>query len=381
MQPLHFKTNSMNILFFISHQPNPRFIKQINFLNKKHSITLVCFSRKTIASLDDSIASDVMIYNLGNIPNASQALKRIWTYISTIKITRKILKKTEFNLAIINNIDVAILYLLSNFSFFRKQTKTKLTIEISDLREFVFGKGIISRSLQVFEKYLYTNYIDKLIVTSKKYYTYHYSKFFKKDIYVLENKILSSELKHETIKKHVNPKTVIGIVGLLLRKNEYVELFKTFKDKSSVEIHIHGIGLYQEVVKEYADNYDNIKYFGPYNAFKDTYRIYNSLDYIYLVYDTEQMSLNNSLALPNKLYECMYYQVPIICSKNTYLEEIVIKLNIGIAINYKEEGAIVKAISILKEKKSTIEQSFQALDKNNYIADNDYVELEKFLNS
>jgi len=371
----------MNILFFISHQPNPRFIKQINFLNKKHSITLVCFSRTTIARLDDSIANDVINYNLGNIPNASQPLKRIWAYMSTIKTIRKIIKKTEFNLAIINNVDVAILYLISNFSFFRKKTKAKLTIEISDLREFVFGKGILSKSLRLFEKYLYTNHIDKLIVTSKKYYTYHYNKFFNKDVFILENKILSSELNHEKIIKKGNSKTVIGIVGLLLRKNEYIKLFETFKDSSNTEIHIHGIGQYQELVEEYANEYDTIKYFGPYNAFKDTNRIYNSLDYIYLVYDAEQVSLNNSLALPNKLYECMYYQVPIICSKGTYLEEIVAGLNIGIAINYKEEGAIVKAIAVLKEKQAIITQSFQALDKNNYIADNDYIELEKFLNS
>ncbi|QHI37460.1 hypothetical protein IMCC3317_28390 [Kordia antarctica] len=369
-----------DILFFISHQPNPRFVKQINFLAKNHTVTLVYFHRETLATLDDSIAKNVIRHNLGGLPNASQAFKRIWVYIKAIRQIRKILSNSQFNVALVNNIDVIILYLMASFKFGKKKHKPKLTIEISDLREFVFADSFMSKRMRSLEKYLYTKHIDKLIVTSKKYYSYHFEKFFKKEVFVLENKMLSTELQHDTtIQKQQTEKTVIGVVGLLLRKDEYIKLFETYKNHPNVDIHIHGKGQYENVVKEYAANYDNITYFGPYNMFTDAQRIYNSVDIIYLVYDIDQTSLNNRLALPNKLYECMYYKVPILCSKQTYLEEIVMDLGIGTSVNYKEPNALEEAVSYLTQNTDRLQNNFSSLPEKMYFGDEDYEALESFL--
>ena len=43
-------------------------------------------------------------------------------------------------------------------------------------------------------------------------------------------------------------------------------------------------------------------------------------------YSLKIQSLNNKLALPNKLYEAMYFKVPIITSRHTFLGEIVKKI-------------------------------------------------------
>lgn len=370
----------MNILFFISHQPNPRFVKQINFLARKHTVTLIHFHRTTLADLDDSIEKNVIRHNLGGIPNASQPVKRILVYVKAIKKIRKIIKNSQFDVSLVNNIDVIILYLFGGFTFGKKKKKPKLAIEISDLREFVFNDSFISKRMRSLEKYLYKKHIDKLIVTSKKYYSYHFEKFFKKDVFILENKMLSVEQKNDSsIQKKQGGKTVIGIVGLLLRKDEYVKLFETYKNHPEVDIHIHGKGHYEHVVEEYAAKYSNITYFGPYNTFTDAQRIYNSIDIIYLVYDIEQVSLNNRLALPNKLYECMYYKVPLICSKETYLEEIVMDLGIGISVNYKEPNALEDAVRYLSLNSDRLQNNFSSLPQNAYFGDQDYEELESFL--
>jgi succinoglycan biosynthesis protein ExoL len=370
----------MNILFFISHQPNPRFVKQINFLAEKHTVTLIYFHRTTLASLDDSIEKNVIRHNLGGVPNASQPFKRIWVYMKVIKQIRRILKSSQFDVSLVNNIDVIILYLMGSFTFGKKKHKPKLAIEISDLREFVFSDSFVSKRMRSLENYLYTKHIDKLIVTSKKYYTYHFDKFFKKEVFILENKMLSTAQKNDpAIQKKQGGKTVIGIVGLLLRKDEYIKLFETYKDHPEIDIHIHGKGHYQHVVEEYAAKYNNITYFGPYNTFTDAQRIYNSIDIIYLVYDIDQVSLNNRLALPNKLYECMYYKVPLICSKQTYLEEIVIDLGIGTSVNYKEPNALEAAVDHLSSNSNHLQDNFSSLAENMYFGDQDYEELESFL--
>ncbi|WP_044401338.1 glycosyltransferase [Lacinutrix sp. Hel_I_90] len=366
----------MNILFFISHQPNPRFIKQINYLAKNNTVTLLFFKRKTLANLNESIDRNVVIHDLGEIPNASRPIKRIGVYLKTIKKLKQLFKVTNFEVLLINNIDVLLLY--NAATIFKKKT-AKVTIEISDLREFVFSETASAKRMRSLEKRLYNKYIDKLIVTSKKYYEYHFSTFFNKEVFVLENKLLSKEIKVNKITEPIKNKiTIIGIVGLLLRKNEYIKLFETYKNSETVAIHIHGKGQHQNIVEDYALKYDNITYFGPYNAFTDAEKIYKSLDIIYLVYDTDQVSLNNKLALPNKLYECMYYKVPLICSKDTYLAELVEKDNIGVAINYKEENAIEEAVSQLVDNKD-IKEAFTALPKDAYLGDNDYIAMEVFL--
>ncbi len=369
----------MNILFFISHQPNPRFVKQINFLAKNNTVSLAYFQRSTLANLDDSIDKRVIQTNFGKIPNASKPVKRIWTYIKTIGHIKKLIKTNEYNVVLVNNLDVLLLYLFSTIRFFGRRTAT-VTIEISDLREFVFGNGLGAKTLRTLERVLYKKYIDKLIVTSEKYYSYHFKKFFKKDVFVLENKLLSKEIKTSgELKKQDSKKTIIGIVGLLLRKDEYIKLFETYIDNPTVEIHIYGKGEYQDVVKDYADRYDNITYFGPYNAFTDTQRIYASIDIIYLIYDVDQVSLNNRLALPNKLYECMYYGVPLLCSKDTYLAEKVKEYGVGTDIDYKVDGGIEEGVAFLMKNKDAMKAHFTTLDKNLYLGDTDYIKLESFL--
>lgn len=368
------------ILFFISHQPNPRFVKQINFLANNNAVSLAYFQRKTLADLDSSIDTRVIRENFGSIPNASSPVKRVWTYVKTIQRIKKLINTNAYDLVLVNNLDVLLLYIFSRFKFFGKSDATKVAIEISDLREFVFGDGFMAKSLRALEKHLYRKHIDKLIVTSEKYYTYHFEKFFSKEVFVLENKLLSQEIQPmESVGPSKSDKTIIGIVGLLLRKDEYIKLFETYKNHSDVEIHVHGKGQYQNVVEEYASKYDNIKYFGPYNAFTDTQRIYASIDIIYLIYDIHQVSLNNRLALPNKLYECMYYSVPLLCSKDTYLEEKVMEYGVGTAIDFTVDGEIEAGVTFLINNMETMKSHFKTLDKDLFLGDNDYIELETFL--
>ncbi|MFK7813239.1 MAG: hypothetical protein AB8B59_12135, partial [Maribacter sp.] len=183
------------ILFFISHQPNPRFVKQINFLAKNNKVSLAYFQRKTLADLDSSIDENVIRENFGHIPNASSPVKRIWTYVKTIKNIRKLINANAYDVVLVNNLDVLLLYVFSRFKFLEKKDTSKVVIEISDLREYVFGDSFMSKRLRSLEKRLYRKHIDKLIVTSEKYYSYHFEKFFTKDVFILENKLLSQEIK------------------------------------------------------------------------------------------------------------------------------------------------------------------------------------------
>lgn len=77
---------------------------------------------------------------------------------------------------------------------------------------------------------------------------------------------------------------------------------------------------------------------------------------------------NVRFAEPNKLYEALYFEVPIIVSKNTYLAEKVKRLNVGFEINALDDEEIIlfiKTLSVqmLNEKS----QACAKIDKNELI--------------
>ena len=73
-----------------------------------------------------------------------------------------------------------------------------------------------------------------------------------------------------------------------------------------------------------------------------------SIDINFVAYDTD--SYNVRVALPNKLYESIFFQVPIIVSKNTYLSECVSNFDIGYAINSSDINESLESISSIDKQ-------------------------------
>jgi succinoglycan biosynthesis protein ExoL len=361
-----------SILFLLSHQPHPRFIKQINFLSKNNNVSVIYYQRPDIKDLESEYISNVSLsYNLGEIPNGKY-LKRINIYYKTIKTIKKILSKNNYDVLVVNNIDTLFLY---NISTNQKTTKI---MQISDLRSHTYTNNIKSFIIRIFEKILFKS-VNKLIITSPKFFDY-YKRIYKGEYFLLENKPLKNMIPKRIQNEIKNEKTIIGIVGQLMQINPYLTLFEKFKNNNSVEIHIHGKGKYQKTIEEYSLEYNNILYFGEYNFFKDSAEIYTKLDLLYMPYDTTNGSLNNKVALPNKLYEAMYFKIPIITSFDSYLGEIVNELRIGKTIKCCDEDSIIEDINFAIKNKNIYLNNLHNLDDNLFLGDNDYIELEKYIN-
>lgn len=363
-----------NILFLLSHQPNPRFVKQIKYLSSDSDVSVVYYYRDYMKDLSNEYKdSCVLNQNIGTVSNGNY-FQRVVKYLKSIKKLYTILNKTKYDTLIINNIDTLALFKLC--TLFTKNT-TQIIIEISDLRSHTYTNSFKSKVMRVVEKFMF-RFLDKLIVTSPKFYDVYYQKLFQGEYFVLENKPLSNMIPKK-IDKIKNEKIVIGVVGLLLQGKPYETLFETIKNDDRFEVHIYGKGTYQSLVEEYAGRYENIKYFGEYNFFQDSANIYASLDILYMPYDTTNGSLNNKIALPNKLYEAMYFQVPIITSSETYLGELVEKYKIGVTIECCDKVSLVNALENFVFDKMA--SNFSALDKSIYFGDNDYGRLESYINA
>lgn len=360
------------ILFLLSHQPNPRFVKQIKYLSASNDVSTIYFYRDYMKDLSDEYNSSCKLNeNIASISNGNY-LQRIGKYLESLQKLYKILKINKYDTLIVNNIDTLALFKIC--TLFQK-TDTKVVIEISDLRSHTYTNSLKSKVMRVIEQFMF-RFVDKLIVTSPKFYEMYYNKLFEGNYFVLENKPLSNMIPPK-LEKIKNDKTVIGIVGLLLQGKPYETLFETVKNDDRFEVHIYGKGTYQKLVEEYANKYENIKYFGEYNFFQDSAKIYASLDILYMPYDTTNGSLNNKIALPNKLYEAMYFQVPIITSCGTYLGELVEEYGIGKTIKCCDEKELLNVLENMNDTKKF--ENFKNLRQSDYFADEDYFRLKSFL--
>ena len=362
------------LLFVISHQPNPRFIKQINYFSENgFEVSVIYFYREYLANLNANIDKNVNMYLLGSIENG-QYLKRIGIYLKSIFKLKGLLAKIQPQTVILTNTDILLLLIVNRI----KSYTHNIVMEISDLPSYTFGNSIFAKIQRSLDKIFFKKYISKMIYTSPQFYEFYYQNEFKGKYFILENKPLSTMLPL-TVEKKENDKIIIGIVGLLQYINPYKALFEVIKDRDDIEVHIYGKGTYQKNIESYADRYHNIKYFGAYNFFTDISDIYASLNMVYISYDTTLGDINMNLALPNKLYEAMYFKVPIIATKDTYLSQRVKKNDIGYVIDCCNKYDIDEFIVQYRSDKDRFLSSFDKINLDKYIGDNDYKKLIKFI--
>lgn len=367
------------ILFFLSHQPNPRFIKQIVFFSKSSHVDVIHFDRSSVKTSLNEYAKYVdNNFNLGNITDG-QYFRRVVSYVKLYKKVKVYLASKRYDYVLCNNFDTLLLFFLTR----PKKNTPKIIIEISDLRAHCYKYSLKNWVIKKIESILFKR-VDFLIVTSEKFLSCHYSKIYRGNTpFVLENKPLSHMIPERNlalIKRDSTPRLTIGIVGLLLQKEPYRALFDAVKGSDVIDVAVYGMGVYQGFVQDYARNYKNIHYYGPYNLFNDSARIYGSIDCLYMVYDTTNGSLNNKVALPNKLYEAMYFQVPVITSKYTYLAEMVAQYNIGFLVDACDGDQLIELLSKDFDKKLiALKSSFTNISRDMYLGDNDYKNLKAYL--
>ena len=70
--------NKLNILFLLSHQPNPRFVKQIKFLSQRNNVILIYFYRNIMNDLLEDYKYDVkQIFILDIIPDSLSSISNV----------------------------------------------------------------------------------------------------------------------------------------------------------------------------------------------------------------------------------------------------------------------------------------------------------------
>lgn len=325
----------MKTVFMFPNDPNPRFIKRMKFTCENGLKTYLIYWNRGI-NTPYTLPKDVICESINLKVKLGSRIKKflllpIFLYKSLIKLIK--IKPDIIHVGLIDMLFIATIYktLFNN--------KAKIIYEIGDLPKFIINKysgvkEILRKSFIYLEKKL-TKKISLLILTSPYFWDEYYKNFVEKEKYLYIANAPSKELFGQFKKKNLSGRIVIGYVGFVRYKKQILNLIDGVrKYKDAFEIYIAGEGPDAKEIRQYiidTDSEDFVTMTGPYNYSEDILDIYSKLDLVYSVYDTSFE--NVKLALPNKLYEALVCELPMIVAKNTQLEKFVLDHKIGYSVD------------------------------------------------
>lgn len=320
-----------SILFILPVATQPRFAKRIqSYLNQGYSITIASFERDYF---DKNELPKVKRYiSLGTVEDGNY-VRRIPKIIGSFTKLMPLVRQNDF--VFIFSADLLIL--LTPFI-----NRKKVIYEIGDLRSLT-SQGVVNGLFaQVYGRCL--RKLHSIFVTSQGFEDYLVDKYrINPDVITLiENKLMKSQFDTRESIQSTHLQThefTLGIVGLLRYRNiiDFLDAFKQISPRFKVVIYGGGPLLAQ--IKPFIDN-NRITYKGQFKYPDDISGIYDEIDLSFTMYDVND--INVRLALPNKLYETIYFRKPILVTKGTFLETKVKEYGVGFSWDQKDMEGLVK---------------------------------------
>ena len=324
----------------------------IEFIENGYDIKVYGFCRR---NKERNLPYDYKI--LGNIENASYT-NRVKLYFNVFNRLGKEYKDTLFYLC---GLDIAMFFHFINPSHHYIYEECDLVHtymgKVKHLFEWV-DKRIIKKSVLT-------------ITTSEGFINYHFQGERPDNVCLVENKlnpnILDYKIKERTFEKD---NLSIGFVGLPRFDSVYNFIDVFCRNFPQYTFHVYG-GPVSEKFKT-LEKYPNCRLHGFFNNPVDLPEIYGNLDLVLSTYDTKYDNVR--YAEPNKIYESIYFETPIIVSSNTFLAEKVKRLGIGFGIDAMNEDEIVNFVSSLNEETVNAKiLSSRKIDKRNTLNINEHL--------
>nr|WP_284703594.1 glycosyltransferase [Clostridium swellfunianum] len=324
--------------------PDPRVYKEAKSLVKLgHNVEILCWDRESkYKDTPEELLDGIVIKRFFGEAQYGTGYKQGFKFLSFKKDVLDYMMHHHFDAIHCHDFDGLFIGYSIN-----KKLKLKLVYDEHDLFYMYFadrpGKlnKIIYNFIISWEKMMLKNVDNHIVVTSEMKKLYEN---ISKSIYVVTN--APSKDIFRDIAKTPSNKLRIGYIGSV----RYLEELKILADISQkfeekIEVIISGRGIALDELKEYCKGYDNIKITGAY-SFSDLENLYKNTDITYAFYP----SRISSISMPNKFYESIITETPIIANKFMEFGREVEKHKLGYAIDEENleldlEKAILELIS------------------------------------
>lgn len=320
------------IVFLRGQAPNPRFTKRLNLLKDKFEAVFAYWEKEpTLKSA--FVMPNIRVNRIESEADTKNPMGRMKPYYDFRRKAYEVLVTERPDLIYaeaLDVLDIACAYKR------RKDPDVKIIYEIADLHRYIidepksFKMRVIRRILREIDK-RNGKLVDTLVVTSEKFYDVYFSSFISKEkMLFIPNMPDTVPLQGYKPKKHDGVKT-IGFIGRIRYINECKVLIQA-ANKAGWNVLFAGSELGNNgTIKKMCEEY-SCKYLGEFDFKSQIRDIYEQCDVVYSVYDSDMMNVR--VALPNKLYESIFCELPIIVAKNTYLQELVERDGVGCAVNH-----------------------------------------------
>ena len=319
----------MKIVFILKTIEQQRCIKRIQaFIDQGYEVEVYGFNRKQNIKQQYNFE----IHRLGVIADGLSYAKRTKEYLKAKQII-KMYKHDKFVLFYLFGIDLALPLIVCGAK--------RYIYEESDLIHTKFKSKSVVKMFESIDKWIIKH--SKIsVLTSEGFVKYHYGK--KRgplNICVLPNKLnpLCKELR--PIAKTLNYDHFrVGFVGFFRYESVYNFLVVTAKHFPQIQVKLFGANSgwsEKQMLELFA--FPNVTNEGPFQNPMDLPKVYSQIDLVVSTYDIEDD--NPRYAEPNKIYESIYYETPIIVSSNTFLADKVEKMGIGFHINARNDDEVI----------------------------------------
>ena len=324
------------IIFLCASESQPREIKRIqSFISKGYDVEVYGFIR-----------GYYQINKIGGITFNSLGVRKsgqnyFYQFFNAAFSLFKVFRKESSKNVIFYSFSFDLALICKLFS------GRRYVYEISDIVYAYFSFEFLIKLFKNIDKWIIQNsYLS--VVTSEGFTNYLFKKNTFKNIINQPNKLDIFFKKKLSPIKYINQeKIVFSYVGAFRYPDTVFRFAKVIGEVfKNHEFHFYGDSIYTEEVKKIALKYTNIIYSGAFRNPEDLESIYNHIDVVVACYDTS--SLNERIAIPNKLYEAIFFNKPIIVSTNTFLAKEVQRLQCGFDIVASSDQGIINFINSLK---------------------------------
>lgn len=331
------------ITFLISHRPDNRYEKRLTLLKDDYEIDMLYWN-KAEAEINFKM-DDVTSHEIHIIADQTNPLKRIKETMKFIPIAYKKLCQIHPQIVYVGNIDM----LDVAYRYKKKNTDVKIIYEIADLHRLIIDKQvnpfkkIVSAYLKHDERKL-IKYVDLLVLTSMKFYDEYYCKLIQRNRVVFLPNMPEARI-FKAYERIDHKEFTVGFIGWI-RYIDQLKMLVRASQVAKVNVLFAGTDGHGTEFKDYCSQFSNVEYFGTFDYAEKINELYGLIDCSYSVYDASMKNVR--LALPNKLYESILCETPIIVAANTYLSELVEQYGVGVMVGYNDENALIKELMRLK---------------------------------
>lgn len=332
-------SSSKKIVFVLNAISLTRCRKRVQeFLDHGYQVDVYGFDRGGEAF---SKPTDYEIKTIGFHSVSMRYHKRL---LIILKSLRKLYKKYR------NQDNVVFYYFFFDVAFAASMISNRPYIyEESDIPYANIGNSLLRNYLRRKDKSIIRKSL-LTVITSEGFIKYHGLENQQDNICLVANRVNPTlmQLPFEH-KKFDDNHLSIGFVGGFRYQSVINFADVVGKDFPSLDFHVFGnIMQNKEAISELDRQCSNIHLHGIFENPQDLPSVYEHLDFVLATYDVT--SINAQYAEPNKMYESIFFRVPIIVSNGTYLSEKVNRLGIGYAINGLDKNEIRRFIAELNKE-------------------------------